>query len=359
MKYAILWICLMIAMVDYPAVAQITINAADYQKFVGQHVEATEHRLGEQHYGSLTSLTDAIGADKTYDFTPYAPPTSIPVKVNYHVVTSADGTPGANIAELLGANFVYVYPRAGMDGEAAYSYFDLKEDGLFTRGTLFATWKGYSGESRLDTGWSTNAPHERSPLPLTMGSSWTQSWVRTSKGLGAGSDYNTSEVGVVEGWGTLVTPAGSAPALRVKRTRTEGAQAGLPKVHQSIITSFETGTVLMASIVTDTTGRVLGAQYTNGTGVTGVMHPSFNLRQNIPNPFTGSMRFAFSIEHAARVTLKLFDIRGSEIATLIDGPLAAGEHMVSAHTGELTSGLYLYRLQVESSAVQRQFVVQR
>lgn len=358
MKREILSACLIIALVITPTAAQIRITADDYQKIVGHHVEATVHEMSAQHYPSLTGLVDAVGPDKTYDFTPYTYPTSIPG--NYDGASSAGGTPGAAIVALATANYVNIYQIAGAYGGTSYIYYDLKADGLFTLGNAFVQATDFDRNSIIDTGWSTNAPHERSPLPLMMGSTWTQSWVSTNTGFGVTSETTTSEQGVVEGWGTLVTPAGSAPALRVKRTRTR-TMTGLPP-SQSTFTLFETGTTLSASIVTDATGAVSSATYTNGTitsDATREWHPSFNLHQNVPNPFTSSTRISFSIKHPAYVTLKLFDVRGTEIATLIDASLSVGEHAANVHADDLTNGIYLYRLQVDGRAVQRQFVVQR
>jgi len=77
----------------------------------------------------------------------------------------------------------------------------------------------------------------------------------------------------------------------------------------------------------------------------------FTLSQNFPNPFNPSTTIAFSIPVASYVNLKVFDILGREVVTLINGNLDAGKHSVNfdaASAGGLSSGLYLYQLNAGS-----------
>jgi hypothetical protein len=74
---------------------------------------------------------------------------------------------------------------------------------------------------------------------------------------------------------------------------------------------------------------------------------SFNLEQNYPNPFNPSTKIKFTIpavetRHASSlqmVTLKVFDILGNEIATLVNEELPAGEYETEFGASGLTSGI--------------------
>jgi hypothetical protein len=58
-----------------------------------------------------------------------------------------------------------------------------------------------------------------------------------------------------------------------------------------------------------------------------------------------------------RVTLKVFDVFGTEVATLVEGELDAGEHSVVFDAQTLPSGVYVYRLQAGGNVQQRNMVV--
>jgi hypothetical protein len=69
------------------------------------------------------------------------------------------------------------------------------------------------------------------------------------------------------------------------------------------------------------------------------------LGQNYPNPFNAATTIHFSLLQHARVTLKIFNVQGAEVATLIDGEVEPGSHTTLFDAKDLTSGVYFYRLQ--------------
>jgi hypothetical protein len=72
----------------------------------------------------------------------------------------------------------------------------------------------------------------------------------------------------------------------------------------------------------------------------------FALQQNYPNPFNPSTSIAFDLPVASRVTLKVFDTNGREIAALVnEQQMAAGNHRVNFFGRGLASGVYYYRLE--------------
>jgi len=72
---------------------------------------------------------------------------------------------------------------------------------------------------------------------------------------------------------------------------------------------------------------------------------TYRLEQNYPNPFNSSTIIRFQISRREFVTLKVYDILGREVATLINAEKPAGNYKVEFNAQNLTSGVYVYRLQ--------------
>jgi hypothetical protein len=79
---------------------------------------------------------------------------------------------------------------------------------------------------------------------------------------------------------------------------------------------------------------------------------SFALMQNYPNPFNSSTMIAFRLPTESFVQLKVFDIMGREVATLMNEKLAAGTHSYKWDAVNISSGVYFYRLTTNTDYVQ-------
>ena len=70
----------------------------------------------------------------------------------------------------------------------------------------------------------------------------------------------------------------------------------------------------------------------------------FKLAQNYPNPFNPSTKINYSIQADGLVTLKVFNILGQEVATLVNDFKIAGAHTINFDASKLSSGIYLYKI---------------
>lgn len=74
----------------------------------------------------------------------------------------------------------------------------------------------------------------------------------------------------------------------------------------------------------------------------------YRLMQNYPNPFNPTTNFEFQIADFGLVTLKVYNILGKEVATIVNKELPAGNYKYQWNASELASGVYFYRLQAEN-----------
>jgi hypothetical protein len=71
----------------------------------------------------------------------------------------------------------------------------------------------------------------------------------------------------------------------------------------------------------------------------------YQLYQNYPNPFNPTTTITFSLPRTELVTLKIYNILGQELSSLVEGPKSAGIHQVKFNAAGLSSGVYFYRLE--------------
>lgn len=83
----------------------------------------------------------------------------------------------------------------------------------------------------------------------------------------------------------------------------------------------------------------------------------FALAQNHPNPFNPTTRIKFYLPANAEVKLKVFDLAGREVATLVHGKLAAGEHEAHFEASALAAGVYVYRLEAAGQVATRKLLL--
>ena len=93
-------------------------------------------------------------------------------------------------------------------------------------------------------------------------------------------------------------------------------------------------------VKTDANGLLTGVENQNNHRI------DFELYQNYPNPFNPSTRIQYQVPFISQVVLKIFDVLGNEIATLVNEEKPAGGYEVEFNAEKLASGIYFYRLQV-------------
>jgi hypothetical protein len=84
---------------------------------------------------------------------------------------------------------------------------------------------------------------------------------------------------------------------------------------------------------------------------------TFTLAQNYPNPFNPATTIRYSLAKTSNATLKIFDVLGKEVATLVNEEKPAGEYSVLFNAVNLPSGIYFYNLRAGSFSETKKFIL--
>ncbi len=76
----------------------------------------------------------------------------------------------------------------------------------------------------------------------------------------------------------------------------------------------------------------------------GQLPKAFALNQNYPNPFNPTTNIKFSIPKSGYVEIKIYDVLGKEMGTLVSDPYLAGTYIAGFNASKLASGVYFYRI---------------
>ncbi len=74
----------------------------------------------------------------------------------------------------------------------------------------------------------------------------------------------------------------------------------------------------------------------------------YELYQNYPNPFNPSTKISYKLAEAGFTSLKVYDVLGNEVVTLVNEEKTAGEYEIEFNGNGLTSGIYFYQLKAGS-----------
>jgi endonuclease/exonuclease/phosphatase family metal-dependent hydrolase len=84
---------------------------------------------------------------------------------------------------------------------------------------------------------------------------------------------------------------------------------------------------------------------------------NFTLQQNFPNPFNPTTRIQYTVGKMQFVSIKVYDVLGNDVATLVNEVKLAGNYEVDFDGSELPSGLYIYRMMTQDFADSKKFLL--
>lgn len=91
--------------------------------------------------------------------------------------------------------------------------------------------------------------------------------------------------------------------------------------------------------------------------VADIQPEAFSLGQAYPNPFNPTATIPFTLPERSSISLKIFDLSGREVATVLQGELPAGQYHYDFNAASLSSGIYLYRLEAPGFSKTMKFML--
>ncbi len=196
-----------------------------------------------------------------------------------------------------------------------------------------------------------NDPYRRqSEFPMTLNSQWSNTYTQTV--YINGTPLFSSSVSlstVVDAYGTMTLPGGASyEALRIRETLTI---SGTSSVNYSFVAKNGTQVSVSATDANPPNSgsiNVDGSSYYDGltTSVEQIsgLPNGYTLSQNYPNPFNPSTNIEYSIPSESFVELKVYDVLGNEVASLVNEQQKAGVYRADFTANNLSSGMYFARL---------------
>jgi len=140
--------------------------------------------------------------------------------------------------------------------------------------------------------------------------------------------------------GSIITPSGSYSVEALPFGDVTFIVDQEPFNPQFVPITIPTNTYYLSNInIVLTRSNVTGTAESDGSPYV------FALEQNYPNPFNPSTQIPFSVQGSGLVSLKVYDVLGREVRTLVNQNLQPGRYEVTFDAAELAGGVYLYRLQ--------------
>ncbi len=320
---------------SFTTFAQITITSGDVANAFAVGNNATIHE------DTLQSSVDigSPGVDNSWDFTNLQSDLMLTLEsIDPATSPYINNFPSANIctynSSTIGGNLSEIWSYSMLNGT-----FDHLGNAI-----LNSALPGFLTEIKND-------PYRRqSEFPMTLNSQWSNTYTQTV--YINGTPLFSSSVSlstVVDAYGTMTIPGGASyEALRIRETLTI---SGITRVNYSFVAKNGTQVSVSATDANPPNSgsiNVDGSSYYDGltTSVEQIsgLPNGYSLGQNYPNPFNPTTNIEYSIPSESFVELKVYDVLGNEVASLVNEQQQAGVYRADFTGSNLASGLYIARI---------------
>jgi len=336
------------------AKGQITITHSDFQSAFAIGVVYESYSTPWDRTDYEVFVGEPSSSPQVWDLT------GIPVEytaVSYSVEPSS----APFISDFPASNLVLYekYWFGPADTLYTWNYKDLQSDRILL----------YGESDETSVGWSYDPPVVQSKIPMTLGTNW----ISAKDSIYYMPDlYTIAENEItVDAFGTLKISSGEFACLRMRVDQRTISHS--PVGVDTLITrsyNFYTREMIEVNVMsiseeqfdltTITTSGVKLSGRQGSLGIPPVKPPVVSLISSIcPNPAAKMAEVEFSLKQSARVSIRLNDLSGREVAVICNGVRSAGEHKVVVDVSAIPSGIYFCRLEANGKAEIRKLVICR
>jgi Secretion system C-terminal sorting domain len=343
------------------AFSQISITASDLMNQFSAGKSQEDISAGDTAVNTMNVGTASSSSSQSWSF-----PTSAKfIDTSTSLNVDPSSTPYAGYFPL--ATNALVGSQSGPSGNLAFtSFLRIVNDSLISLGSV----ENVTGKA-FDTTIFSISNKLVSVLPINLG---YVSKSRDSLPTGPGSYEIQNTTETYDAYGTIVLPIGSFSCLRTTSVNIIEFHESGGSIPNDTIISFtwytkeghQCGVTAVNSSMTSGSIQVVNVSYTElvnsatsvPSGPTGVAK-TFSLAQNYPNPFNPSTQIQFSIPQAGFVSLKVYDMLGREVATLVHQELTPSSYSITWNAANVASGVYLYKLDAGNYSVTKKMVLMK
>lgn len=268
--------------------------------------------------------------------------------VNPNQTVYADSFPQANLVQHLFFD---------INQSHTYTFFDVRPQYMNVVGYVFDTpeWNIVEQDSN------------KTALPINYGDNWVIGEIDT---VGYPIPIYDSTFTTIDAWGTIIVPAGTFECLRFRHYNRYTHLQTIPG-RPPVVIFIEASTISyewytkdhsLVAFVESQEGES-DLNFTNARDVSllqdvvissdtekiNTKQPlKYILHQNYPNPFNATTKIHYQLSMSSRISLKIYDISGKEVKTLVNQHQTAGQHTVTFDASKLPSGIYFYTLKTSN-----------
>jgi hypothetical protein len=349
------FLLILVVALSFSAIAQITITYTDWSNVFKPGTVTS-------NYQNQTTSSVNIGSTGSTSWNFQGLPSVVGFQSSY---LAPNGTPYSNMFPNTNLAFTQTQ-AAGSSVMTVYGYYLASSSGYQFLGLIGTSTiqPGITSEMRIKK----STPEQLVSLPLTYNTAWNASFMDTMysfmNGTLMSTTYNNRSISyLVDAYGSLTMPNGQVyQALRIREDEKSTTRTSLNptiiykrEISYSFVTkegisididAFDTlqantGTINVTKISWDLIG-------TSDVEDDGILPSRFLLEQNYPNPFNPSTVISFKVPKNSFVSIKIYNVIGDEIATLVNEQKSPGKYSVNFDGSKFSSGVYFCKMRTDN-----------